>query len=164
MWALNAANEKVRYLSANTLALMADYQNEAGIFNQFETLYVGQAFGDGNRSAQTRLRSHSTLQKILARTAYEYPDREIVIFMLEFDHDQIVSGMDGAPGAIDTDENEERLFNAIDNPPSKKQKISMIEAALIRYFQPKYNEIFKIKFPSPKLKHFSHAMSWISAD
>lgn len=152
IWTLDAANEKVRYLAASMLALVADYQNEAGVFNQFETLYVGQAFGDGSRSAQTRLKSHSTLQKILARTAHEYPDREIVLFMFEFEHDQIISGMDGAPGAIDTDENEERLFNAIDNPPSKKQKISLIEAGLIRYFQPKYNDIFRTKFPSTKLK------------
>ncbi|AZE85580.1 hypothetical protein C4J98_4195 [Pseudomonas orientalis] len=152
IWTLDAASEKVRYLSASTLALVADYQNEAGVFNQFETLYVGQAFGDGSRSAQTRLKSHSTLQKILARTAHEYPDREIVLFMFEFEHDQIISGMDGAPGAIDTNENEERLFNAIENPPSKKQKISLIEAALIRYFQPKYNDIFRTKFPSTKLK------------
>jgi len=61
--------------------------------------------------------------------------------------------MDGrAKDANNTDENETRLINAIKKPPSKQQKIGMIEAGLIRYFQPRYNEIFKIKFPSTKHK------------
>jgi hypothetical protein len=42
--------------------------------------------------------------------------------------------------------------NAVKNPPKKKQSVGMIEAALIRYFQPEYNDKFKIKFPSTKLK------------
>ena len=153
IWTYNDESEKVRYLPSGLLANIYDEKSGLGVFNHYEVLYVGQAFGDGSRSAQERLQSHATLQKILARTAHEYPDQEIIIFMLEFDFEQLISGMDGrAVGAIDTDENESRMFKAIDNPPSKKQKISLIEAGLIRYFQPHYNETFKIKFPSTKLK------------
>jgi hypothetical protein len=99
------------------------------------------------------LKSHSTLQKILSMTGQEHPDKEIMIFMYQFDNDQIITSIDGrATESNSSDENEERLMNAINNPPDKKQKIGMIEAGLIRYFQPNYNEIFKIKFPSTKHK------------
>ncbi|MGR6771640.1 hypothetical protein ACU36R_08430 [Pectobacterium brasiliense] len=122
--------------------------------NNYEVLYVGQSLGNqGNRNALDRLKKHSTLQKILSQTAYDYPDKEIVIFMYEFKHDSIISSMDGrASDADQSDKNEERLFNAIENPPNKRQKIGLIEAGLIRYFQPHYNEIYKIKFPSTKHK------------
>ncbi|MCL6365255.1 hypothetical protein EXT60_13510 [Pectobacterium carotovorum subsp. carotovorum] len=122
--------------------------------NNYEVLYVGQALGNlGDKNAIDRLKKHATLQKILSQTHYDYPDKEIVIFMYEFKHDSMISSMDGrASDADQSDKNEERLFNAIENPPSKKQKIGLIEAGLIRYFQPHYNEVYKIKFPSTKHK------------
>lgn len=140
------------YIAASYLA--ATYLKGKTDLNDYEVLYIGQALGNqGNRTAIDRLSSHSTLQKILARTSYEYPDKEIMIFMYEFKHENIFSSMDGrANGADNSNKNEERLFNAIKNPPSKKQKIGLIEAGLIRYFQPPYNEIYKIKFPSTKHK------------
>lgn len=142
-----------RYFPADVLATIINSKEDLGVFNTFKVLYVGQSFGNGNRTALDRLKSHSTLQKILARTPYEYPDQEIVIFTFHYDDPQMVSSMDGrAEGAINSDENERRLFNAIENPPDKKQQISLIEAGLIRYFQPPYNEMFVYKFPSTKLK------------
>lgn len=126
---------------------------ESSPLNQYEILYIGQALGQGNRSAADRLKRHETLQKILALSSYEYPDKEIMLFMFEFENDQLFTSMDGrAKEADNTGENETRLINAMKNPPDKKQKIGMIEAGFIRYFQPKYNEIFKIKFPSSKHK------------
>jgi hypothetical protein len=140
-------------LPAEYISSKINSYSDVGVFDKFNVLYVGQAFGDGNRAALDRLKSHSTLQKILARTPYDLPDEEIVIFAFEYSQDQVFTTMDGrAEGAISDDSNEERLFNAIDNPPSKKQKISMIEAGLIRYFQPKYNKVFVNKFPSIKAK------------
>ncbi|MCU8004389.1 hypothetical protein [Shewanella sp. SM96] len=140
------------YLPANLLVLKCNYGGD--MLNDYEVLYVGQAIGNkANRSAFDRLKSHSTFQKILAITAQEYPDNEIMIFMFEFENGQMFSSTDGmAKEANNTPENEERLVNAIRNPPDKKQKIGLIEAGLIRYFEPKYNEIFKINFPSVKQK------------
>lgn len=142
------------YISANYLATTFLNKNfsEKTDLNDYEVLYIGQALGNqGNRTAIDRLNSHSTLQKILARTSHEYPDKEIVIFMYEFKHDNMFSSMDGRSLNADKSiKNEERLMNAIQNPPNKKQKIGLIEAGLIRYFQPPYNEIYKIKFPSTK--------------
>jgi len=153
IWAYNSAGEQIHYLPATHFATMLGAYNYDGVLNRFEVLYVGQALGQGNRSAQQRLTSHSTFQKILALSAHDYPDAELVVFMFQFDHEQVISSMDGrAVGAITDDSNEQRLMNAIRNPPDKKQKIAMVEAGLIRYFQPRYNEIFKIKFPSQKHK------------
>lgn len=120
----------------------------------YDVLYVGQALGaQGNKSAFQRLQSHSTLQKILAKIHYNSPDKEIMILMYQFDHENMFTSMDGRAKDVDqSDKNEHRLFNAVDNPPNKKQKIGLIEAGLIRYFQPEYNEMFKIKFPSVKHK------------
>lgn len=153
LWTYNSAGEQIRYLAATHFASILGAQNFDGVLNRFEVQYVGQAIGQGNRSAQQRLQSHSTFQKILALSAYAAPDNEIVVFMFQFDHERIFSSMDGrATGAIADDSNEKRLMKAIRNPPDKKQKTAMVEAGLIRYFQPHYNEVFKIKFPSTKHK------------
>jgi hypothetical protein len=152
---LNAEGETVTYLPASYLSIgfaSQDYKNRNDL-NYYDVLYVGQAIGQGNRSAGDRLRNHGTLQKILAMTGNDYPDKEIMLFTYQFENDQVFTSMDGrAKDADQSDLNEERLMNTINNPPNKKQKIGMIEAALIRYFQPHYNEIFKIKFPSVKHK------------
>ncbi|WP_066124819.1 hypothetical protein [Bordetella ansorpii] len=153
LWTYSSTGDKIRYVPATHLASILGAHNSDGVLNRFETLYVGQAIGQGNRSAQQRLTSHSTFQKILALSAHDTPDNEVVVFMFQFDHEQVFSSMDGrAIGAIADDSNEKRLIEAIRNPPDKKQKIAMVEAGLIRYFQPRYNEIFKIKFPSTKHK------------
>jgi hypothetical protein len=153
LWTYNSAGEQTHYLPATHFGSILGAQKSDGVLNRFEVLYVGQAIGQGNRSAQQRLTSHSTFQKILALSAHDTPDNELVVFMFQFDHERMFTSMDGrASGAIADESNEKRLMSAIRNPPEKKQKIAMVEAGLIRYFQPFYNEIFKIKFPSTKHK------------
>lgn len=153
LWTYNAAGDQIRYLAATQFASILGAQNSDGVLNRFEVQYVGQAIGQGNRSAQQRLMSHSTFQKILALSAHDTPDNEIVVFMFQFDHEQVFTSMDGrATGAVADDSNGKRLMGAIRNPPDKKQKIAMVEAGLIRYFQPHFNEVFKLKFPSTKHK------------
>ena len=150
IWSINENGEEVTHLPASYFASTKLPHNED--LNSYEVLYVGQALGkQGNRSALDRLKNHSTLQKILAMTNNDYPDKEIMIFMYQYEHAQVLTSIDGrAKDADNTSVNETRLMNTIQNPPEKKQRIGMIEAGLIRYFQPHYNEIFKIKFPSTK--------------
>ncbi|MFJ6826245.1 hypothetical protein ACIQRH_01420 [Pseudomonas sp. NPDC090964] len=152
--AVTSAGEITTHMPANVMAMLrARSETQRHDLNTFQVLYIGQAIGDGSRCAVDRLTSHSTLQRILARVPYDHPDQEIVLFMYEFDHTKIISSMDGrAVGAIANDENDARFANAVRNPPKKKQSVGMIEAALIRYFQPEYNDKFKLKFPSTKLK------------
>ena len=46
------------------------------------------------------------------------------------------------------EEDSARFYSIIDNPLSDHQQICLVEAALIRYFGPKYNAIYKDNFPS----------------
>ena len=69
--------------------------------------------------------------------------------------------MDGrAKEAIRDERDQKRFISIIDNPLKKGQQISLAEAALIRYFQPKYNTIYKKKFPSRELKVLSQCYEY----
>jgi hypothetical protein len=58
---LTKGGKLIRHLPASLLSFQID-----PVFRNLEVLYVGQAFAKGKRSAFDRLRSHSTLQRILA--------------------------------------------------------------------------------------------------
>lgn len=122
--------------------------------NDYEVLYIGQSIGKNcDRNALDRLKSHSTLQEILAETSYHDHDSEIMLFMYAFEYERLLSGTDGANNSVNnSNENIERLLNSLENPPVEKQKIALIEAGLIRYFQPFYNEKYKSNFPDDKHK------------
>ncbi len=118
-----------------------------------EVLYVGQSFASGNRSAFTRLQSHSTLQKILAEASYEDPDGEIFVATFVYEPYRILTLFDGKAKSVISDERDSnRFFSILERPLKKSQQISLAEAALIRYFQPRYNKIYKTNFPSTKVK------------
>lgn len=141
---------EVRGLSAKLVSINQGWESP---LKQLEVLYIGQAFGNGSRSAHERLKSHSTLQKLLADSHHKYPDGEISVLMVKFEPYQLLITMDGRPGVKNDNNLENNRFRSIqENPLSEKQQIDLVEAALIRYFQPFYNDKFKIKFPSPKVK------------
>nr|WP_145551279.1 hypothetical protein [Yersinia intermedia] len=152
---INNEGKEVTYVSASIIATI--YSSKLDCYSDlssYEVLYIGQAVGkNGSRNAVERLRNHSKLQKILAQTLYNKPDQEIMLFMYAFEHEQIFSSLDGRSGLIDdTDSDDKRFKSALKNRPNQNQAINMIEAALIRYFQPEYNEKFKESKISPKLK------------
>jgi DNA-binding NarL/FixJ family response regulator len=145
--------ECIRYLPASAISIKHQPLDFEHIFRKLKVLYVGQAFGSGNRTAIDRLRSHSTLQKILAEASYSNPDSEIMVLMIEYEPYRVFTSMDGrAKEAIRDERDGERFISIIENPLKQGQQISLAEAALIRYFQPKYNKIYKKKFPSRELK------------
>lgn len=149
----NSQGECVRYLPASAISFKQHPQNLDHLFRKLKVLYVGQAFGGGNRTAIDRLRSHSTLQKILAEANYDSPDSEIMVLTIEYEPYRVITSMDGrAREAIKDERDGKRFISIIDNPLKQGQQISLAEAALIRYFQPKYNKIYKKKFPSRELK------------
>jgi len=140
----------VRKLPAN---IISSGQGHELILKNLEVLYVGQSFGNGSRTAIDRLKSHSTLQKVLADSSYNYPDSEISVLMFKFEPYRLLMNFDGMSEGTISDERDEKRFVSIkNNPLRKKQQIGLVEAALIRYFEPDYNDKFKIKFPSPKTK------------
>jgi hypothetical protein len=122
--------------------------------DDLEVLYIGQAYGqEGERLAIDRLCSHETLQKILSDTL---PDHEILILFFRYEHHRIIAGSIGdfAAEPIATEGEERDHFSKMINPKfnfTRKNIVSLAEAALIKYFEPKYNTIYKTNFPS--LKH-----------
>lgn len=150
---LNKNNDVVRYLPASAFGLLNGVMSKNDDIRNFEVLYVGQAFGDGTRNTFDRLKSHSTLQKILADTAYTYPDDEIYILAFEYVPYRIFTNMDGRSKFGGSAEKDSRRFlDIIDNPLSEHQQVCLVEAGLIRYFSPQYNKIYRESFPSPNHK------------
>lgn len=146
---VNKSGAIVRVLPAGMLTLAADSREKHPELGRFEVVYVGQAFGDGTRSAFQRLQSHSTLQKILAESQYKNPDDEISVFVFEYCPYRFITQMDGrAKQAISDRRDQNRFFSILENPLTEHQQICLIEAALIRYFAPEYNAIYKESFPS----------------
>ncbi|ELY2856296.1 hypothetical protein SMC92_003393 [Cronobacter dublinensis] len=143
----------IRKLPASVVALATGWHLNNNELDRIEVMYVGQAFGDGTRTAFDRLRSHSTLQKILAQAQYESPDYEVQILTFEYAPYRIISQMDGRDKSTISDYRDLDRFRSIrDTPLSEYEQICLVEAGLIRYFQPRYNEIYKDSFPSDKHK------------
>lgn len=149
----DACGNQVRYMPANTISISHSPYDTDHVFRQLKVLYVGQAFGSGNRTAFERLQSHSTLQKILSDVNYSSPDSEIFVMLVEYAPYRIITHMNGLDKeSIDDHRDTARYISIINNPLKLGQQISLTEAALIRYFQPEYNKIYKKKFPSRELK------------
>lgn len=124
---------------------------------EFDVLYVGQAFGtDGERIATDRLKSHSTLQKILADYYSLHPDKRIFIFLLEFSP-ILRTSMDGLSTKFTATEEEEdnHFVEVFNNPLRKNQIINITEAAIINYFKPPYNIKFVENFPNKNHKGYT---------
>ncbi len=120
-----------------------------------DVLYIGQSYGvNGARTAPERLKSHSTLQGIYAEAISMNPDSEIWLALASFE-EIIITKFDGRTKFSESEraEDEVRMPIVLNKlfleGLSEQQKINFTEAALIRYFQPKYNVIFKDNFPNP---------------
>lgn len=114
-----------------------------------EVLYIGQAYGkNGERLAQERLESHSTLQKIITDCYSRFPDKRIYILLLEI-NTGLAMLADGRSKQFltNSEENDSHLEAVIKNKPKENQIINITEAALINYFKPKYNTNFVNNFP-----------------
>lgn len=145
--------ESVRHVPAS---MMATGMAQVDALRNLEVLYVGQAYAEGRRSALDRLKSHSTLQKILADVVHKMPDDEILLLTFEYVPYRVITWMDGTDKNAIRDESDSARFTSIlDNPLSEYQQICLVEAGLIRYFTPPYNEIYKASFPAADQKILS---------
>lgn len=124
-------------------------------FIDLNILYVGQSYGvNGARTAPQRLKEHSTLQNIYAAASQNNPDREIWLALFSFKQAGITK-FDGVTKFKAKDRNKDkertiRFFEQMNSGGiSERQFINFTEAALIRYFSPPYNEIYKDSFPDP---------------
>ena len=123
-----------------------------------EVLYIGQAYGkDGKRTAIDRLKSHSTLQSIYAESITQSPDMDIWIMLLEFEELSMamIDGRKDQEFQTTDEEDTAHTKKCLSFNMSEKQKINFTEAALIKYFQPKYNSTYKNIFPNPAHSSYS---------
>jgi hypothetical protein len=126
--------------------------NSASKAINFEVKYVGQAYGqDGSRNAIDRLLKHETLQKIALKGV---PDgyRLTLLLLAVQPNNQLMTTIN--PFAKNSDEGSERIQSGLKKlfNTSEEERISLYEAALIRYFYPEFNKEFKDSFPSTNLK------------
>lgn len=123
-------------------------------FLDLEVLYIGQTQRESKAPIIERLISHKTLQAILSKRR---PDKDIYLLLGYF----IPSGALEVRGTVRTKEEYEQddierfkrfLQNKVEL--TKEQAVTVAEAALIRYFDPAYNKVYKKTFPSKNSKSY----------
>lgn len=145
--------EIVFTMPAHLCSMMCDFVEDESI-RDLEVMYVGMSYADGNRSAKDRLLSHSTLQQVLADLNNEAPDMEALIIMAQYAVPQTIISFDGRDKSLKI-ENDRDLMADLQKQQTnvtKDLEIALIEASLIRYFQPPYNDKYKDRFPQPTHK------------
>lgn len=121
--------------------------------DNFNVLYVGQAYGkEGERSSVQRLKSHSTLLRILADAT---PDVQIWLALCRIDDLTLMATMNGIEdGQVAGKDDAEHYASALrwlnSRGPDRHEAVSLAEACLIRYFKPSYNIQLKNSFPQPQ--------------
>jgi hypothetical protein len=118
----------------------------------FEVKYIGQAYGkDGSRNAIDRLLKHETLQKISLKGVPAGYRLSLLLLAIQ-PNNQLFTMMN--PFAKNTDEGPARIKAGLDKlfNTTEKERITLYEASLIRYFYPEFNKEFKDSFPSTNIK------------
>ena len=107
---------------------------------QLEVLYIGKGL---SKNAQDRLKCHETLQKVLAEINSDDPESEVFVLVYSFDYRRSVAGVVTNKSEVDDflRQNRNRCNPTLDD------KVSLVEAASIAYFNTaKYNSHY-INFP-----------------
>lgn len=120
--------------------------------------YVGQAFGEaGERDVIDRLigntgkDGHGSLQKVLAEVNANHPDQEVHLLLYSFEfHKRIIfgGGCSGTPEPNYSFSDQSKRFEQFyEAEITRKTRINLAEAAIIKHFAPKYNDKYKRTFP-----------------
>lgn len=118
----------------------------------FKVKYIGQAYGrDGSRNALDRLLKHETLQRIAIKGIPDGYKLSLLLLEVEPNNSMITAF---TPNAQFMEDDGDRIKAGLDKlfGTSESERVSLFEAALIRYFSPEYNKEFKNSFPSTNLK------------
>lgn len=119
-------------------------------FLDYEILYIGQSVLSANNvPVLERICKHETFQKILEEYNKSHPDKELFSLFFSFKQDALLD--------IPEEVSEEERTNFVEsfkknylNSAIKevKQNVTLLEATLINYFKPKYNDKFVDHSPS----------------
>lgn len=135
----------------NTLSQLKKLNTAVGGY-PFTVKYIGQAFGnEGSRNALDRLQKHETLQKIAVKGIPDDTVLQVILLEIQAANRVITAFF---PNAKNLDEDGTRRRQGLDKlfGTNEAERISLYEAALIRYFSPEFNKEFKNSFPSTNLK------------
>ena len=139
-----------------TLSHYFPYIENDGIPDQvdFDILYIGMAYGkNGERSVLTRLKNHSTFQKILSEAYTDEWEEDIVLSFWEIKPNSAIQ-ID-AISTQDIQADLKKIGNLFEMEPiDMSVLVNMTEAGLIHYFQPEYNVKLKKEFPSKKSQSY----------
>lgn len=149
---MKTGNTVTHTLPAHTLSFLCDEISDPSV-RDLEVAYVGMSYADGTRSAKDRLRNHSTLQQVLADLNGSEPQNEALLLLVAYSPMTMIMSIDGRsePPAEDSRVLGRDISRA-QNEITTDLQIALIEAGLIRYFQPPYNEKYKLRFPHPTQK------------
>lgn len=111
-----------------------------------DVVYVGQS-QDDKGALQRRLRNHSTLQKVLGDTAQTAPHLDVWVIVMQFATHDTLGTLGGWSGTEGRAASMKHLRAVHGTHLSSAEVTTLAEAALIRYFQPQYNVLFKKRFP-----------------
>jgi hypothetical protein len=140
-------------LPVHLASVMCDHINEESL-RDFEVQYVGMSYAEGRRSAKDRLLSHSTLQQVLADLNHDSPDDEALLILVEYEPPQTFIMFDGRDKSLRREDDRD-LGKALERQQAEVTEdlqIALIEASLIKYFEPAYNDKYKKRFPNPTEK------------
>ena len=132
------------------MCMMCDHIDDQSV-RDLEVVYVGMSYADGKRSAKDRLLSHSTLQQVLADLNNDSPDMEALIIMAQYDPPKIMMLFDGSDKSLKPEDDRDVAadLQKLETLITRDVEISLIEAGLIKYFEPAYNDKYKERFPHP---------------
>ncbi len=124
--------------------------------SDLEVMYIGQSFG-----IEYRLKNHKKIQEMALDILNSGSNEEIIALDFKFNEkDLSTSFLDGINGfEPPTLDSFYKLRDSASERPSESQKVTLCEASLIKYFQPKYNVEYKGTFPSPAYKSYDEIYS-----
>ncbi|EJB8552512.1 hypothetical protein MW385_003542, partial [Acinetobacter baumannii] len=142
-------------MSATASGLAYAFKIEDAI--SLKILYIGKSTGVKKfQNGLERAKSHKTLQKILADRNTKYPDRIVFVGLFNFSEIKLYSNIDfgDLTQGIDWKKEISRLKRSNDFKMTLAEQTSLIEAILIRHFEPEYNITLKNDLPSKNSKTF----------
>lgn len=140
-------------LPAHITSMMCEHISDSSV-RDLDVQYVGMAYADGNRSAVDRLQSHSTLQQVLADLSHDAPESEVLLLLVEYESPQTIMTFDGRDKTLRLEDDRDVVsdLRRQHTEITENLQIALIEASLIKYFEPRYNDKYKNRFPHPTHK------------
>jgi hypothetical protein len=122
------------------------------IFSDLEVMYIGQAFGrTSTKKIDYRLANHDKIQKVALEVLNKGSNEEVIIIGIKVETNDFATSFttDKTDTADFTLDKMKELQKKAAKRVTEGQEITIFEASLIRFFQPKLNTEYKVSFPSP---------------